>query len=1390
MRTVIKYRKLFQSLLLTAIIVAFSAQLGFSQCTHYIDLNDTFGDGWNGGTVTVSVNGTPVLTNITLASGSGPSTYSFTASTGNVINVTMTNAGSYPSEMRIWVYSGAGTILATQQPVAAPGTNGTGACAAPSYCAAGATTCDEYISRVQVGSIDNSTACTAGGYANYTGMSTTMSIGTGYGITVTNGYPYSSDQCGVWVDWNQDYDFLDANETITITGTPGTGPYTATITPPAGATLGNTRMRVRICYTTGLSSCGTASYGEVEDYTVNVTSSGCTTPGAPTSVVGTPTGQTTANLNWAAGSPVGSATVTYYWVVGTIPTVTYGSGVAQGTTTGTSASTSALSCGTTYYLRVYAYTSCNGTSSAYTTSASFTTSACTTPCSSVIPIGGCGSGFSQTYNGGGAGSWSTSYCGYATPGIEQIYSFVAPTTGTYSIQITAASGYVDYGWQANTCASTGWTCIGDYSSTGNFGSMSWTAGTTYYILLDDENSTAGTHTFYINCPAATPCSSVIPIGGCGSGFSQTYNGGGAGSWSTSYCGFATPGIEQIYSFVAPTTGTYSLQVTAASGFVDYGWQAATCASTGWTCIDDVTSAGTYGSMSWNAGTTYYILLDDENSTAGTHTFYINCPSAGPCGSITTIAGCGAANTQTYNVTGAGAWDITACGYNTPGMEQVYQFTPTTTGNHSIVVTSATGGYVDYFWKASSGGCNNTGWTCIDDISFTGVFGTMSWTAGTTYYLLLDPEGSGAYNHQFYIDCPGASGPCISPTLWMSAAAPTDNVPVQVAACNYAGEYDEITSVVAGRTYQFSSSISTDWLTLTTTANTLITEGTTPITWVATFSGTVRIHIHANSSCDTESSCRSMTVTCTSCFGGGGLAYYIHPTTGLQSTYLGECMENIDCGTTHSYYDNGGPSANYSTAINNIYRTFCPDAIGKCVRASMVSMDIENAPASCYDYLVVGNGPTQNVTTLWRGCRTLASPLTQLGAWNGGTWTSTDASGCLTFRFYSDAITTRPGWNITLSCVDCAEANYQVTSECEGSIGCCGNTSFSGASTGPGLSSTCNGCVVSENYTTWYYFEITTDGTLGLNLVPNNLGTAVPCVDPDDYDFALFRADDCSNLGSPIRCSYAWNERCYNNTGPYTGMASTNPWTGGAVTDQSEIVNGDGFVTPLAVTAGQTYFLMVNGWSPSDLGYNLTFQLSGGAAFEDCSTLPPLLPVELVSMNAECNDGISTIKWSTASETNNDYFTVLKSYNGFMYKTIGWVMGQENSNKMHNYSFVDEEYSEGLVYYQLKQTDLDGNITYSKPVSVNCQNGMDVEPFIITNDIGNQDIIIYFNILDDRNYEILFTDNLGRKIIEKDYSVAKYGNTLRIPKSELGAGVYYMSVHSDNVLITKPVVIAR
>jgi hypothetical protein len=94
-----------------------------------------------------------------------------------------------------------------------------------------------------------------------------------------------------------------------------------------------------------------------------------------------------------------------------------------------------------------------------------------------------------------------------------------------------------------------------------------------------------------------------------------------------------------------------------------------------------------------------------------------------------------------------------------------------------------------------------------------------------------------------------------------------------------------------------------------------------------------------------------------------------------------------------------------------------------------------------------------------------------------------------------------------------------------------------------------------------------------------------------------------------------------------------------------------------------------------------------------------LPITLVLFNAQ--DDVDSVKliWETATETNNDHFTVEKSTNGNDWALVKTVKGLGNSTAIHFYEAFDENPFSGLSYYHLKQTDYDGKSTFSKMESI-------------------------------------------------------------------------------------------
>lgn len=121
---------------------------------------------------------------------------------------------------------------------------------------------------------------------------------------------------------------------------------------------------------------------------------------------------------------------------------------------------------------------------------------------------------------------------------------------------------------------------------------------------------------------------------------------------------------------------------------------------------------------------------------------------------------------------------------------------------------------------------------------------------------------------------------------------------------------------------------------------------------------------------------------------------------------------------------------------------------------------------------------------------------------------------------------------------------------------------------------------------------------------------------------------------------------------------------------------------------------------------------------------PMLPIELISFDGYNKNNNNILTWSTASENNNDYFTVERSEDGVNWDVIDTVGGAGNSQSNINYSLVDNNYREVINYYRLKQVDFDGQYElFEKIVAID--NRTEIKKVVrITNLLG-QDVDEYY-----------------------------------------------------------------
>lgn len=175
-----------------------------------------------------------------------------------------------------------------------------------------------------------------------------------------------------------------------------------------------------------------------------------------------------------------------------------------------------------------------------------------------------------------------------------------------------------------------------------------------------------------------------------------------------------------------------------------------------------------------------------------------------------------------------------------------------------------------------------------------------------------------------------------------------------------------------------------------------------------------------------------------------------------------------------------------------------------------------------------------------------------------------------------------------------------------------------------------------------------------------------------------------------------------------------------------------------------------------------------------------MPVELISFNHECENDFTELKWTTATETNNMFFTIEKSENGMVFETVNTIAGAGNSNIHMEYSINVE----ANKYYRLSQTDYNGTTEEIGNLYANCMEENELVWWQSMERLSD----VKLSGLEEGNLEYQLYDMSGKLIVDEKQIVSTSDFMIQIP--ELPNGMYTISFKNNDRVVAGKVMMVR
>jgi hypothetical protein len=169
-----------------------------------------------------------------------------------------------------------------------------------------------------------------------------------------------------------------------------------------------------------------------------------------------------------------------------------------------------------------------------------------------------------------------------------------------------------------------------------------------------------------------------------------------------------------------------------------------------------------------------------------------------------------------------------------------------------------------------------------------------------------------------------------------------------------------------------------------------------------------------------------------------------------------------------------------------------------------------------------------------------------------------------------------------------------------------------------------------------------------------------------------------------------------------------------------------------------------------------------------------LPIELTAFEAQLTtEQQVSLSWQTATETNNNFFTVERSKNGTAWETLQTIDGAGNSTEPIDYATIDEKPLLGVSFYRLKQTDFDGKFSYFDIQSISIEGEKQYNIKVFPNPSSDM-INVDLNGISLDNLQLV--DNTGQDVTSKIHIISENGQQLTIDISRLSVGNYYLIIN--------------